>query len=135
MRLFALAATVAAAALAAACGANGQDAAPSVAAPLETRPANGANQQPAFAGQTRAPGVHTEAAMAHSVVASGLEHPWGLALLPDGRWLVTERPGRLRIITAAGAVGEPITGLPPSTHAARAACWMSWSVRPSARTV
>jgi glucose/arabinose dehydrogenase len=50
--------------------------------------------------------------MAHSVAASGLEEPWGLALLPDGRWLVTERPGRLRIITAAGAVSEPVAGLP-----------------------
>ncbi|RZJ02918.1 MAG: PQQ-dependent sugar dehydrogenase [Brevundimonas sp.] len=112
MRLLALAATVGVAALSAACGANGQDAAPVAGAPLETRPANGASQQPAFAGQTRAPGVRTETAMAHSVVASGLEHPWGLALLPDGRWLVTERPGRLRIITAAGEIGEPVAGLP-----------------------
>jgi glucose/arabinose dehydrogenase len=45
-------------------------------------------------------------------VASGLEHTWGQARLPDGRWLVTERPGRLRIITAEGAVGEPVAGLP-----------------------
>ena len=50
--------------------------------------------------------------MSHTVVAEGLEHPWGLALLPDGRWLVTEKPGRLRIITAEGNIGEPITGLP-----------------------
>jgi len=113
MRLLALAATVAVATLFAACGANGQDATPtSAGAPLETRPANGAGQQPAFAGQTRAPGVRTEAALAHSIVASGLEHPWGLALLPDGRWLVTERPGRLRLITAQGAVSAPVAGLP-----------------------
>lgn len=112
MRLLALAATVAAAALSAACGANGQDAPPPAGAALETRPANGASQQPAFAGQTRASAVRTEIAMAHTVVASGLEHPWGLALLPDGRWLVTERPGRLRIITAEGTTGEPVAGLP-----------------------
>jgi aldose sugar dehydrogenase len=111
MRLLALAVSVSAIALAAACGANGQDEA-RPGDPVENRAPNGANQQPAFPGQTRAPGVRTEAAMAHTVVASGLEEPWGLALLPDGRWLVTERPGRLRIITAAGAVGEPITGLP-----------------------
>jgi glucose/arabinose dehydrogenase len=114
MRLLALAATVSAVTLAAACGANGQDEAASgqVGAALETRAANGASQQPAFPGQTRAPAVRTEAALTHAVVASGLEHPWGLALLPDGRWLVTERPGRLRLVTAQGQVGEPIAGLP-----------------------
>jgi glucose/arabinose dehydrogenase len=111
MRLLALAVSVSAVTLAAACGANGQDAAGTGDA-LETRPANNPSQQPAFPGQTRAPGVRTEAAMTHTVVASGLVEPWGLALLPDGRWLVTERPGRLRIITAEGAVGEPVTGLP-----------------------
>ena len=50
--------------------------------------------------------------MTHTVVASDLVHPWGLAALPDGRWLVTEKPGRLRIITAEGAISEPVAGLP-----------------------
>ena len=113
MRLPALAASTAAVFLAAACGANGQvDTQVAAGAPLETRPANGADQQPAFPGQTRAPGVRTQATLTHAVVAAGLEEPWGLARLPDGRWLVTERPGRLRIITAQGAVGDPVTGLP-----------------------
>lgn len=46
------------------------------------------------------------------VFAGGLEHPWGAALLPDGDMLVTERPGRLRLVSAEGAVGEPIEGVP-----------------------
>lgn len=46
-------------------------------------------------------------------VASGLEHPWGMAFLPDGRALVTERPGRLRVVGQDGRVGAPLRGLPP----------------------
>jgi glucose/arabinose dehydrogenase len=113
MRLFALAAA-SIFALTAACGANGQSAPTPTAtgAPVEDRPANAADQSPAFEGQTRAPGMTTRQTLTHTVVASGLEHPWGLALLPDGRWLVTERPGRLRIVTADGAVSEPLAGLP-----------------------
>ena len=45
-------------------------------------------------------------------VARGLEHPWGLALLPDGRFLVTERPGRLRLVTRDGRLSDPLTGVP-----------------------
>ena len=46
------------------------------------------------------------------VIVDGLEHPWALAFLPDGRFLVTERPGRLRIIGSDGSLSAPLTGVP-----------------------
>jgi glucose/arabinose dehydrogenase len=67
-------------------------------------------------GHGQAPRAPTPASVAGVVqaqtVVKGLEHPWGLEFLPDKRMLVTERPGRLRIITPDGRVSEPLTGVP-----------------------
>ena len=47
-----------------------------------------------------------------ATIASGLEHPWSVALLPDDAFLVTERPGRLRRISADGTLSKPLSGVP-----------------------
>lgn len=79
--------------------------------PLETRSANASDQRPARAGQTRACGIKSNVAFDVTVVARGLQ-PWAVEPLPGGDFLVTEKPGRLRIVSASGAIGQPIAGLP-----------------------
>ena len=81
--------------------------------PLETRRPNVPDQRPASAGQTRTCGVTSSVAFEVAVLAKNLEHPWAVEPLPGGDLLVTERPGRLRIVSATGEVGRPIAGLPP----------------------
>jgi glucose/arabinose dehydrogenase len=80
--------------------------------PLETRAPNATDQKPAFDGQTRTCGVQSNVAFDVVVLAKGLVHPWAVEPLPDGTLLVTERPGRMRIVSATGEVGAPIAGLP-----------------------
>ena len=80
--------------------------------PLETRPPNARDQQPAFTGQTRTCGVKSNVAFDVTVVATGLQKPWSVEPLPGGDYLVTEKPGRLRIVSRNGTIGEPIAGVP-----------------------
>src|SRR5262245_34206145 len=79
---------------------------------LETRPPNAEGQQPAFPGQTRVCGVRSDVAFDVVVLARGLVKPWSVEPLPGGDLLVSERPGRLRIVSANGAIGAPIDGVP-----------------------
>ncbi len=54
----------------------------------------------------------TKANFRVETVASGLVNPWALAFLPEGRLLVTERPGRMRIVERDGKLSEPLEGVP-----------------------
>lgn len=65
----------------------------------------------AFAEQTNAPEA-PKTAVKLETVAKGLENPWALEFLPDGRMLVTEKAGRLRVVAKDGTLGEPISGVP-----------------------
>jgi glucose/arabinose dehydrogenase len=112
--IFVFAATVA---LAAAGQARGQSPTQTGAAsqsrpPVQTEAANARNQKPAFAGQTRAPQPAQATRVRIETVASGLDRPWALEFLPDGRMLVTEKPGRLRLVDAKGQLSKPVRGLP-----------------------
>ncbi len=80
--------------------------------PLETRPPNASDQHPAFPGQTRTCGIKSNVAYTVVVLARGLEKPWSVEPLPGGDLLVSEKPGRLRIVSADGQLGQPISGVP-----------------------
>ncbi len=56
---------------------------------------------------------HAQSKLRLTTVATGLNHPWALAFLPDARMLVTERSGTMRLITLDGKVSAPVPGMPP----------------------
>ncbi len=93
--------------VAAATGASAQD-----CKPLETRKPNGEQQKPAFPGQTRACAAKADTGFEVTVLTKGFDHPWAVEPLPGGDFLVTEKGGNLRLISAKGDMGPPLTGLP-----------------------
>ncbi|MEI6485074.1 MAG: PQQ-dependent sugar dehydrogenase [Sphingomonadales bacterium] len=87
-------------------------AAPALAAPVLQGPPNVPEKSPAFAGQTRAEAVTAKTKLNVTEIASGLNKPWGVALLDGGRFLVSEKAaGRLTIVAADGSK-TPVTGTP-----------------------
>ncbi|GAB3263126.1 PQQ-dependent sugar dehydrogenase [Larkinella harenae] len=80
-------------------------------ASVETKEPNSAYKS-AFTGQTRIAAVKSTTSYEGKVVAESLKNPWGITSLPDGRLLITEKAGTMRIATPAGKVSEAITGIP-----------------------
>ncbi|MBA2500303.1 MAG: PQQ-dependent sugar dehydrogenase [Chitinophagaceae bacterium] len=79
--------------------------------PVETK-SPVTDYKPAFAGQTRIGSVKTNTPIEGKVLTSDLKKPWGITSLPDGRLLITEKGGTMRIATQTGEVSAAITGLP-----------------------
>jgi glucose/arabinose dehydrogenase len=78
---------------------------------VETKKPN-SDYKSAFVGQTRIGAVVTRTPYEGKVLTSSLKRPWGIAAMPEGRFVITELEGKMRIVTASGTVGEPITGVP-----------------------
>ncbi|HYT68570.1 MAG TPA: PQQ-dependent sugar dehydrogenase [Vicinamibacterales bacterium] len=81
---------------------------------VDPHPPNAPNQHPAFPGQTRAPEHKTNVGFDVVTFAEGLDKPWGLAFLPSGKMLVTEKMGRLRVVSTDGQLSPPVAGIPPT---------------------
>jgi aldose sugar dehydrogenase len=80
--------------------------------PVEKNKAN-SDYKPAFAGQTRIASVKTKTPYTVAVINSKLNGPWGIHVLPDGRLLISSKPGTMQILTTKGEIVKTITGFPP----------------------
>lgn len=86
--------------------------APLVTAGVEKNSPNAENYKPAFEGQTRVAEQKLNVVFETVTVSEVLESPWGMAFLPTGEILITEKPGRLRILGKDGKLSPPVSGLP-----------------------
>ncbi|MDB5003005.1 MAG: glucose dehydrogenase [Mucilaginibacter sp.] len=79
--------------------------------PVETAKAN-SDYKPAFVGQTRIGSVKTQTPYTATVISTELKGPWGIHVLPDGRLLISSKPGIMQILTTDGKIDKTITGFP-----------------------
>jgi aldose sugar dehydrogenase len=80
--------------------------------PVDDRPTQLQGDHPVFPGQTRAP-YHKTVDVKVTTIVGNLDNPWAVAQLPSGRFLVTEKPGRFRLLNKDGSSYDTITDLPP----------------------
>jgi glucose/arabinose dehydrogenase len=80
--------------------------------PIDNRPSTKRDDRSLWEGQTRAPFEKSDVAYTVTTITDKLVAPWSIAFLPDGKMLVTEKPGAMRIVSADGAVSEPLKGVP-----------------------
>ena len=85
--------------------------------PVEQGKPNVPGFEPAFPEQYRAPAADSGVTLAVETFARPLEHPWGIDALPDGGYIVTELPGRMRTVSESGDVSDPIEGIPEAFYA------------------
>jgi glucose/arabinose dehydrogenase len=79
--------------------------------PIESRPPEKSDDRPAFAGQTRAP-YHATTPPVVTTLTDKLKWPWSFAFLPDGRILITEKLGTMRVLDKNGALSPPVKYVP-----------------------
>ncbi len=85
--------------------------APITGDPVEKNAPN-SNYHPAFEGQSRIGSMQTTTPISAEVISQSLSNPWGIAPLPDGRLLITQKTGNMRIASTDGTLSNPITGIP-----------------------
>ena len=80
--------------------------------PIDPRPSSKKDDKPEWEGQTHAPYEPSGAAYTVTTITDKLVAPWSITFLPDGKMLVTEKQGNMRIVSADGTVSEPLQGVP-----------------------
>jgi glucose/arabinose dehydrogenase len=80
--------------------------------PIDNRPSSKKDDHSLWENQTRAPYEPSNVAYDVKTITDKLQQPWAVAFLPDGKMLVTEKPGNMRTVTQDGVISEPIAGVP-----------------------
>jgi aldose sugar dehydrogenase len=80
--------------------------------PIDPRPSSKTDDHPSWEGQTHAPYEPSGVAFTTTTITDKLVAPWSIAFLPEGKMLVTEKPGNMRIVGYDGTVSEPLAGVP-----------------------